>query len=109
MVSPFADATSIGHHGPFFDLRVIDGSGRNLADANSKTALSKDQEIAGLREALSWAMDEIDTLSNKLCQFAYPQGMVMLNRAEQLPNYEAACTARRSALSQNIGKNEGEA
>lgn len=35
---------------------------------------------AGVKEALCWAMDEIDTLSNKLCQFAYPQGTAMLTR-----------------------------
>lgn len=61
-----------------------------------RTALAAHPSAATveMREALNWAMDEIDTLSNKLCQFAYPQGMAMLNRAEQLPNYEAAVRER---------------
>lgn len=44
--------------------------------------------------ALRWAMDEIDALSNKLCQFAYPQGMAMVGRSDQQEAYERAVAAR---------------
>lgn len=47
--------------------------------------------------ALRWAMDEIDALSNRLTGFAYPQGMAMLDRADQLPGYEMAVAARAVA------------
>lgn len=47
--------------------------------------------------ALRWAMDEIDALSNKLTGFAYPQGMAMLDRAEQQPKYVEAVMARRAS------------
>lgn len=51
-------------------------------------------------EALKWALDEIDALSNRLVQFAYPQGMAMLGRENQAPHYLAA----RAALSKAEGK-----
>lgn len=44
--------------------------------------------------SLKWAMDEIDVLSNRLCGFAYPQGMGMLDRPEQLDRYVTAVKAR---------------
>ncbi|NUB24288.1 hypothetical protein [Azospirillum brasilense] len=47
--------------------------------------------------ALRWAMDEIDALSNRLTGFAYPQGMAMIGRADQLPGYEMAVAARAVA------------
>lgn len=55
---------------------------------------SQEREIEDLRAALIWAMDEIDALSNKLCGFAYPQGMGMLHRAAELDNYTKAVKAR---------------
>jgi Lar family restriction alleviation protein len=48
-----------------------------------------------LREALEWALDEIDVLSNKIVQFAYPQGMAMMDREDQWERHFSA----RSALS----------
>lgn len=48
-----------------------------------------------LVEALEWALAELDALSNRLVQFAYPQGMAMLGRENQSDRYIAA----RAALS----------
>jgi hypothetical protein len=50
-----------------------------------------------MREALDWALDEIDVLSNKIVEFAYPQGMAMMGREDQWERYFAA----RTALSPN--------
>lgn len=59
-------------------------------------ARSQQCEIDHLRSCLKWAMDEIDVLSNKLCGFAYPQGMGMnpVFRPEQIEMYAAAVRAR---------------
>lgn len=54
--------------------------------------------------ALRWAMDEIDILSNKLCQFAYPQGMAMVGREDQVGQYDAAIRARRAAPQSSTGE-----
>ena len=55
-------------------------------------------ELARTREALTWAMDEIDELANVACGFAYPQAMTIIGRKSQSDSYFAACTARRAAL-----------
>lgn len=54
------------------------------------------------REHLEWALDEIDTLSNKLVQFAYPQGATMAGREDQAERYVAARQHVR-ALSPPVG------
>ncbi|MGJ4855538.1 hypothetical protein ACN6KF_001484 [Labrys sp. La1] len=91
---------------------VVGGTGQNyglVATVTLRTdaehivtavnAYEPDQaRIAELTEALLWAMDEIDVLSNKLFGFAYPQGMAFGHREGQLPKYEQAIRARRAAL-----------
>jgi hypothetical protein len=47
-------------------------------------------------QSLLWAMDEIDVLSNRTCQFAYPQGMAYVGRRDQLDNYRKAVDVRRA-------------
>ncbi|MCO6050889.1 hypothetical protein NGM99_13980 [Mesorhizobium sp. RP14(2022)] len=56
--------------------------------------------------ALVWAMDEIDALSNKLCHFAYPQGMHWANRMDQQEAY-ARAVAARAALIPPAGEGTG--
>ncbi|ARP98262.1 hypothetical protein CAK95_03510 [Pseudorhodoplanes sinuspersici] len=63
-----------------------------MAEDISKLQFEREQ----LAKSLRWAMDEIDTLSNKLCGFAYPQGMAMVRRSDQKGNYIAAVMARRA-------------
>ena len=55
-------------------------------------------QVEAMTRALEWSMDEIDVLSNKLCLFAYPQGMAFVRRDDQQEAYEAAVNARRNAL-----------
>lgn len=56
--------------------------------------------------AMSWALGEIDVLSNKLCGFAYPQGMGMLGRrsAAQEDAYENAVKVRALSSKQRSGE-----
>jgi len=54
-----------------------------------------DEAVERVSQALEWAMDEIDTLSNRLSGFAYPQGMAEIGRAAQLDGYRKAVDARR--------------
>lgn len=61
-----------------------------------KRADEAERLLAEAREALTWAMDEIDVLSNRAHGFAYPQGMQFSRRADQLSNYEKAIAARAS-------------
>ena len=51
-------------------------------------------DVERMREALKWALDEIDVLSNMLVKWAYPQGMAMIGREDQFDNYRAACVVR---------------
>jgi hypothetical protein len=52
-------------------------------------------DVERTRDALKWALDEIDVLSNMLVKWAYPQGMAMVGREDQFDNYRAACAARK--------------
>ncbi len=51
-----------------------------------------------LRQALDWALDEIDVLSNKITAFGYPQGMAMMGREDQWDRYFAARTALSTVI-----------
>jgi hypothetical protein len=55
-------------------------------------------EAGEVGAAFCWAMDEIDRLSNRLCGFAYPQGMAMLGREDQNEAYVAAVYACRRSI-----------
>lgn len=68
----------------------------NIARAEAAESLAARQA-----EALNWAMDEIDVLSNKLNDFAYPQGMAMVGRRDQLDNYRKAVDARRALATES--------
>jgi hypothetical protein len=57
--------------------------------------------VERMREALEWALDEIDVLSNMLVKWAYPQGMAMVGREDQFDNYRAAVAERSAARSEH--------
>jgi hypothetical protein len=61
----------------------------------ARALLASAKENTEMREALKWALAEIDVLSNRLCEFAYPQAMWMLARDDQIESYQSA----RAALS----------
>lgn len=62
------------------------------------TAITAERDAAW--GSLAWAMDEIDALSIKATDgWAYPQGMAMASRVDQLDNYAAACAIRALATS----------
>lgn len=64
-------------------------------------------EVGEVGAAFCWAMDEIDRLSNRLCGFAYPQGMAMLGREDQHEAYVAAVYARRALQTPADGGRDG--
>mgnify|MGYP007071627581 CR=1 FL=1 len=66
-------------------------------EASEARVRELEAELARTREALTWAMDEIDELANVACGFAYPQAMTIIGRKSQSDSYFAACTARRAA------------
>lgn len=59
-------------------------------------ATTAEAALVKARTALEWAMDEIDVLSNKLSDFAYPQGMALVRREDQHANYCEAVAAREA-------------
>lgn len=74
-----------------------------LAAAASPEPSPSTEDVMG---AMSWALGEIDVLSNKLCGFAYPQGMGMLGRrsAAQEDAYENAVKVRALSSKQRSEK-----
>lgn len=70
---------------------------RERCDAYKGQVEAGSSQIEQLKDSLRWAMDEIDVLSNKLCGFAYPQGMIMkgVDRVSEQSNYVFAVKARR--------------
>lgn len=69
-----------------------------VADLAIKHRNEAEAREARMREALAWSLDEIDVLSNRLCKWAYPQGLDVVDRRDQLDNYRKAVEARRAAL-----------
>lgn len=96
-----------GSHRPALIVNQAHDPGSKTAGADMPTFRATAELIAFLRnhaelslataKALHWALDEIDFLSNKLCEYAYPQGMNRLKRDFQFDNYRAAIRARAGA------------
>jgi hypothetical protein len=72
----------------------------HLTEAEAQSVAAAIERLVARAEAaelsLLWAMDEIDVLSNRTCQFAYPQGMAYVGRRDQLDNYRKAVDVRRA-------------
>lgn len=68
-------------------------------EARSEHIPTPEGQGGGEREHLEWALDEIDTLSNMLVQFAYPQGAALVGRSEQAKRYVTARQHARALLS----------
>lgn len=56
----------------------------------ARALISSSERVKELEEALEWALAEIDVLSNRLVEFAYPQAMPMVGRQDQIERYVAA-------------------
>ena len=95
-----ARCNDCGARGPIVEDGRYDeeaGGAAALAAWNARTptaAPEVPEGSEGVREALCWAMDEIDALSNHISKFAYPQGMAMVNRDGQIGTYRKACEVR---------------
>lgn len=67
--------------------------------------MTRSEPPADVIEALEWALDEIDVLSNRLVHWAYPQAMAMVGREDQFEKYRSARASLRASSS--LGGIEG--